>query len=509
MELEFYTREAGIFIGDGHDIFAEDTDLNECLNNLYTTPDDEQMRNKISNLFYIPFIDYVRKYIWMEKCKEEKIDFELLYDEDYVDYCVSAFEKNGLTYDLLVGAEDTDRCDLRKILNKYRIEEEQVALDSSMSVDVSIAAVKDYIKSMNDNTALIEEVNKIEEKRKRRKDETPRRWIERKFEAADFNVENRKTVFLWCFGLGMNEKAASLFLRKASRSYDFYFKSPEEIVYYYCLKNGKSYADALRIIDECKKASLKGKNDDTVRTAPTIKYQEEIERIISEDELKRRVHALYLYYANEGIEFGRTKVFKDLLDNFRKKIGSKDKEGSYDEVIFSLYGMQIAEIEKHIERNGLGNEAKCVIQSCDKEDKIDKNILTGLVYDIWEKNIAMNWQPFLRNVILDKSGLCNKRNGKRDVQRDNIITLAFMNFIFDNRYEIINLSPQDRIGVLNGAIVEINSYLERAHMHPFYWANPYEAFITICLLSKDPEFTYKMVFTKIGYDMGKAIAYPM
>jgi hypothetical protein len=62
------------------------------------------------------------------------------------------------------------------------------------------------------------------------------------------SVPDREYAVKLCFALGLNELESVEFLRKACKYNGFNFRDAKEIIYYYCLKYGKTYEHALGII---------------------------------------------------------------------------------------------------------------------------------------------------------------------------------------------------------------------------------------------------------------------
>lgn len=61
---------------------------------------------------------------------------------------------------------------------------------------------------------------------------------------------SRETVFLLGFGLSMPVEDVSYFLTKAIREQDFNFNNPEEVVYWFCLKNHYGASKAILLLKD-------------------------------------------------------------------------------------------------------------------------------------------------------------------------------------------------------------------------------------------------------------------
>jgi len=69
------------------------------------------------------------------------------------------------------------------------------------------------------------------------------------------NQHGRENVFRLCFALEMDAVETARFMLKSYLCRPFNYKSTSEAVYFYCLSNGKTYADAQRIIESVKGAA--------------------------------------------------------------------------------------------------------------------------------------------------------------------------------------------------------------------------------------------------------------
>ena len=77
-------------------------------------------------------------------------------------------------------------------------------------------------------------------------DVTLRNWMTKAAPAS--NEKGRENVFKLCFALEMSAWETAEFFLKAFLNRPYNYKKTREAVYYFCLQNRKSYADAVRII---------------------------------------------------------------------------------------------------------------------------------------------------------------------------------------------------------------------------------------------------------------------
>ena len=106
---------------------------------------------------------------------------------------------------------------------------------------------------------------------------------------ADKNLPQREQLFQICFALELDCAQSDLLLAYASDT-GIHFRNPEEIIYAFCLKMGKSYAEAQRLKGELlpKCGDFKNVNkpkNDSVKFTKVLK-NELLTRITNEEELE-------------------------------------------------------------------------------------------------------------------------------------------------------------------------------------------------------------------------------
>ena len=87
-------------------------------------------------------------------------------------------------------------------------------------------------------------------------------WLDSPITGVD-----RQTIFLFCFGLNMDEEAASYLLTKTFRTNDFYIRDPNEAIYYYCLKHNIQYPEMLNWLTCYDEISVESENTEYKSTS--------------------------------------------------------------------------------------------------------------------------------------------------------------------------------------------------------------------------------------------------
>ena len=85
---------------------------------------------------------------------------------------------------------------------------------------------------------------------------TVKNWLKKAPPVA--NQSGRENVYILCFALGLNAKETKEFFLKAYLERPFNYKNIHEAVYFLCMNNGLTYADAQKMIK-------------TIESAPEVK----------------------------------------------------------------------------------------------------------------------------------------------------------------------------------------------------------------------------------------------
>lgn len=285
------------------------------------------------------------------------------------------------------------------------------------------------------------------------------RWLEQE------NVQ-RSTVFLLGFGLRMREKDVSEFLMKVIKESDFDFYDPWEVICWYCFKNDLPYAKAVELTEKYDHM-LQGNDSDARYDRSGGITEQELKENGSENRL-----CSYLYHL--------------------KKEGIKEKKESLKYLNFKKLYRKCQTVIAELYQND--EDAQCGGKDWIPEEigpaDIEKVLCDGI--------------PMTRNGNLKKmsKSLLNRQFQQKRITRQRLDSLMKRNLEIE-RYDFISLqflissqkedeNPQYRCRMF---IQEVNEILEQCGMMKIYPANPYEAFILMCLLTEMPLLTYYDVWS--------------
>ena len=319
-----------------------------------------------------------------------------------------------------------------------------------------------------------------------------KKWLTQK-------VVSRETVILLGFGLDMSLEDIHAFLTKALQENTLNPKDPVETVCWYCVKNHLGYyhfrrllsayealpgsADTGREISRTGTSILRTEVNDIQDEKSLMKYLNQMRRIDGRSKQSVEARSLFMRMYDEARELiaglynhteeDRTEV---MLDRLKDQLSRNDR----------LYEEQKAEqIASFSERKR--KWAKEDITPVDFEEVLfaavpkDRN---GNLLPM--KQSALNEQ--FKGKRLNRQHIQNVIDGSAPISRYDLATMSF--FVISQKMDP-EASGSRRRQVF---IDDTNAMLDRCGMGQLYEANPYEAFLMICMLTDYPLGTYADVW---------------
>ena len=272
---------------------------------------------------------------------------------------------------------------------------------------------------------------------------------------------SRDVVFLLGFGLNMSVEDVSSFLTKALREQDFNFNNPEEVIYWFSLKNHYSAAKAIKLMEEYE--SLEPDDSEDFFDSRTVAVRSKVLSLPEEELIMflrrlKAVHRDYPFSNTARNEFNSElkQVKEIILDTF-----SEDPEMPDD---LSIDDITDANVEQVI-YNGV---------PLDQRGNLMKASASRLREHFSLKRLS---RQRISRICFDKV----------PVDRSDLITLKF--FIAASHEE--DEMPVDRF---QHFMEDMNETLLRCYMGELNIANPYEAFILMCLLTDWPISAFSEVW---------------
>ena len=276
------------------------------------------------------------------------------------------------------------------------------------------------------------------------------------------NTLRRGNLFLLGFALRMTERDVSEFLTKVLKESDFDFQSPEECVYWHCYHNQLSYTRAAELLEDYKTAKplVNEKLWAGVRVSPTM-------YLADETMLRTYLQILKEKRLHEQAEQKAYEAFLQLLSETRRIVAetlTRDALDAGSGKTIAPEDVSTREIENMI-CNGIPR---------DSHGNLLKISASLLAKQFSQKRLSRQ----RINKVLSKA---------IPVDRFDLITLLF--FIYAKEVE-----PDWPTERYLQYLDRINEILTSCGMMEIYPANPYEAFVLMCLLAEEPLAVYGEVW---------------
>lgn len=263
----------------------------------------------------------------------------------------------------------------------------------------------------------------------------------------------RSAIFLLGFGLKMLEQDVSDFLTKVLEEDNYHMDDPEEVIYRYCFRHQLPYSKAKALLEQTKTANA-------IQTSK-----------MSTDEILQDEQSVLQYIAC---------IRKNGSVNLLQAAARKHFNNLYKtskEIIADIYNQDEMDKPEKERREWTAEE----ISPADLEKMLCSGIPMTDSGNLVKANKSLLSKHF-QNYRFSRQRVDGLLKGQAQPDRYDLITLCF--FIHAQKEE---LTGEQR---LSGYLSEINPILTSCGMSEIHPANPYEAFILICILSDCPLAVY-------------------
>lgn len=263
----------------------------------------------------------------------------------------------------------------------------------------------------------------------------------------------RSTVFLLGFGLRMTEEDVRDFLIKVLEEDDYHMDDPDEVIWRYCYRYGLNYAKARQLRSQYEKSA--GDRVDEMKA----------------EEILESEASLFRYLAGLKGKASGT-LLKDKADICFRELFSQSKE-----TIARIYNHDEEEKPEKERKNWTSDD----IDAADLEKMLCSGIPMTESGNLVKANQSLLCRHF-QNYRPSRQRIDGILNGRAHPDRYDLITITF--FLHAQKEE---LTSEERLA---GFLEAINTTLRACGMNEIHPANPYEAFILICILSDCPMAVY-------------------
>ncbi len=271
-------------------------------------------------------------------------------------------------------------------------------------------------------------------------------------------ASGRENVYRLCFALNMNGQQTREFFLKAYLERPFNYKDIHEAVYFFCMNNGYSYSDAIRIIEKIEAEEIVS---NPYADSVTEQIGEHLSKFTTEDELLQYISENRSGFAIQNQS--ATERIDQLIESC-KVIASKEYAISYnsgeeisvnniDELLNVIYGYSARATV----------DAKPVFKK-----SISKSNFPELIKRNWPQR-----EQFAQ--------ILEKRTASFDVIRRALIMLTFYDFAAN-----ATVNKALEYGIFDEFTDEMNTVLADCGYVQLYWRNPFDWMIGYCAMSLNP-----------------------
>lgn len=277
-------------------------------------------------------------------------------------------------------------------------------------------------------------------------------------------IVRRQAVFLLGFGLKMRVEEVTGFLTKGIGEQDFDFNDPKEVIFWFCLKNHRSYGRAMSLLEAYQQLP---EDTDT--------------RDFGEETVMIRRHAMALP-EQELMHF-----LAQLKGMHKEQVFSRTAKAQF----LSLLNLAKMEAARITESSDTGKESLKSLAPV-TNGELEKILYNGVALTSGGelKRIPdSGWIRRFASKRLTRHRIMKICRDELAVTRSDLITLYF--FVHARWTEL-----QPPIERFHRFIEGMNLRLNRCFMGDLNLSSPYEAFILLCLLSEWPLPAFSEVWEK-------------
>lgn len=275
--------------------------------------------------------------------------------------------------------------------------------------------------------------------------------------------DSRRSMFALSFSLQLTPYETSKLFHKVYLDRAFDYRNTDEVIYYFCLNNKKTWTDANRLISMIKDSDI-CVNDNTIYTA---QIKNDIETLKDEE-------ALIAYLSDHGNNFAKKnitaiKVMKRLLAEANEKANEE------------------SEVEEYVDRfRGY--------------DKTSNNFTYEVITNL-RVNGDKGTKTLFKNARLPKE-IKNRfpeaiTISKKDHTYEELRKLIILLFSYCYWYDV---QQKNKAVELDDYISEINVHLYESGFSLMYYGNPFDWMFLYCAISDSPIDTFRGLLADVLVD---------
>ena len=275
--------------------------------------------------------------------------------------------------------------------------------------------------------------------------------------------DSRRSMFALAFALELTPAEAAELFHKVYLDRAFDYRNANEIIYYFCLNNKKSWADATRLIDMVNSLNLE-RSDHTVYTS---QIKSDIDSFADENELLLylKSHAHNLEKSNVSAKRNLT----ELIEEAKKIVKEEAEQPEY------------AETFRGSDKDSLNFTYEVITSLSVSGDKGTKTLF---------KNARLPKE--IKNRFPEAATLSKKEPTYEEL-RKLIVLLFSYTYWYKVQWTSVDADIDDYIA-------QINVYLIDSGFSPMYYGNPFDWMFLYCALSERPLDVFRGLLAEVIED---------
>lgn len=285
------------------------------------------------------------------------------------------------------------------------------------------------------------------------------------------NSLSRENMFKVCFALGLTKNESAKFFSDVYFEKYFNFRDINELIYFYSIKNGLNYKQAISLISKAKKVIENDVSYINNSTIYTREIGEQVNNINKELELLEYIEANKYNFKKSSVS--AINILNKLINQakklaieestiFDKDIRNMDKS-SIDFLIYIIHDIRSEKISKSKSSSIVSNDGNF-------QKIILKNYPTKITF----------------------SNIFNNKHITFDMLRKSLVLLSFYTFWANISINKDN-SPDNHLVFID----ETNDMLIEAGMNRLYPGNPFDWLFLYCSNTYDPLDTFREIISEI------------
>ena len=307
---------------------------------------------------------------------------------------------------------------------------------------------------------------------------------------------SRELVFLFGFGFNMFAEQVEELLTKVIGQAGFDFRSAQETIYYWCLKQNRGYSglrewqekymEIQEEAEEQKESGIYEEKEECAGGARTRYYKEKAVRITDEDGFKEYLRELERIRRDTRNRITARETLNIVVNILWYEL-SKERRGE-------TKWLELLIEQKEAEGDAQ-NRTKRTQRDIRTMQKYWREVsLEPLIQSIWQEEdpVAISEKSRkLASLLPDmwkKRSLQDKLNGESRVRKEDILTGVFLTYAHQLEKQMPYMSGEEKDYMVRVEtyVEDVNTYLEQCGMGEFYIVQPYEIFLVLCLLYDKP-----------------------